>query len=353
MTKALIMAGGTGGHVFPALAVAQALRADGWQIEWMGTERGIEARLVPEAGILLHTLQVQGVRGKGIVGLLLAPFNILRALFQAHTIIARVKPDLVLGFGGFASGPGGLVARLCGIPLVIHEQNARPGTTNKLLAPIASRVLQGFDSGLSHAERVGNPVRPEICQLPAPDERYQQREGKLRILVVGGSLGAQFFNQQLPEAFAQSGLDIHVIHQTGERWLTACQQAYAQAGFTDVDVVAFIDDMARAYAEADLVICRAGALTVSELACAGVAALLVPFPFAIDDHQTANAQWLVASGGARLMAQAQASLPVIVEQLQQLCDRARLRQMACNSRAVAQPDASVRMVNICQELVNA
>lgn len=352
MPSALIMAGGTGGHVFPALAVAEALRTQGWETQWLGTQRGIEARLVPSAGIELHTMQVQGLRGKGLLSLLKAPFNLLRALWQARRILRRSRPSLVLGFGGFASGPGGLMARLHGLPLIIHEQNARAGTTNRLLAPIATRVLEAFDSGLKNAEQVGNPVRDSIRAIPAPDIRFEGRSGPIRVLVLGGSLGAQFFNQTLPAAFAKTAQPVQVCHQTGEKWAEACEQQYLQSGFNAVQVVAFIDDMAAAYAEADLVICRAGALTVSEVACAGVAALFVPYPHAIDDHQTANAQWLVERGAARMYAQSVLNEAVLINELDGLCDRVVLNRMANKARACARPEATANVVTVCQEVVN-
>lgn len=351
MPRALIIAGGTGGHVFPALAVADALRAQGWQTEWLGTQRGIEARLVPQAGIELHTMQVQGLRGKGLLSLIKAPFNLVRALWQARKVIQKCKPSLVLGFGGFASGPGGLMARLQGLPLVIHEQNARAGTTNRLLAPLASRVLEAFDSGLKHAEQVGNPVRESIRAIALPEQRFEGRTGPIRILVLGGSLGAQFFNQVLPNAFAKLSKPVHVCHQTGEKWADACRQHYSDIGFDPVRVVPFIDDMATAYAEADLIICRAGALTVSEIACAGAAALFVPYPHAIDDHQTANARWLMARGAARMHAQSALSEDVLINELNGLCDRVVLREMASKARECALPEATAHVVTVCQEVI--
>ncbi|AFV00691.1 undecaprenyldiphospho-muramoylpentapeptide beta-N-acetylglucosaminyltransferase [Simiduia agarivorans] len=352
MPSALIMAGGTGGHVFPALAVAEALRAQGWDTQWLGTQRGIEARLVPQAGISLHTMQVQGLRGKGMLSLLKAPFNLMRALWQARRILRQCQPSLVLGFGGFASGPGGLMARLQGLPLVIHEQNARAGTTNRLLAPIATRVLEAFDSGLKNAEQVGNPVRESIRAIAVPQTRLEGRTGPIQVLVLGGSLGAQFFNQTLPSAFAKLDKPVQVVHQTGEKWAEACQQQYAQAGFDAVRVQAFIEDMAAAYEQADLVICRAGALTVSEVACAGAAALFVPYPHAIDDHQTANARWLVERGAARMYAQSALDENVLIKELNGLCDRAVLSRMAIKARECARPEATASVVTVCQEVIN-
>ncbi|WHI52252.1 undecaprenyldiphospho-muramoylpentapeptide beta-N-acetylglucosaminyltransferase [Microbulbifer sp. MLAF003] len=295
--KFLVMAGGTGGHVFPALAVAKALHDQGASVEWLGTERGIEARLIPEADIPLHFIRVEGVRGKGKLALLKAPLQIIRAVSQARAVIKKVQPDLVLGFGGFATGPGGVASRVCGVPLIIHEQNAVAGTTNRLLSRIANRVLEAFPSGLPGAVQVGNPVRSEIASLPEPQLRIGT-ESPLRLLVLGGSLGAVAINELVPRAIAQLPISLRpqVVHQSGERHLDLAQEAYRTAGI-EAEVVPFISDMAEAYSAADLIICRAGALTVSEIAAAGVGAIMVPFPFAIDDHQTRNGEWLQSAGG--------------------------------------------------------
>lgn len=351
--RALIMAGGTGGHVFPALAVAQQLRAQGWQLAWLGTARGIEARLVPQADIELHTIAVQGLRGKGLLSLLTAPVNLLRALWQARTVLSGVKPDLVLGFGGFASGPGGLVAALRGVPLLIHEQNARAGTTNRLLARLARRVLEAFRSGLPRAEQVGNPVRADICALPAPAERFAGRTGALRILVLGGSQGARAINGLIPALCRRLGDTIEVRHQTGEKLYEETLALYVQAGLPVAGVSAFIGDMAEAYGWADLVICRAGALTVSEISVAGLAAIFVPFPQTIDDHQTANAQWLADQGAALVRQQRDLTEDWLVGEITKLNgDRAALYAIAGKARAQALPDAACQVAAICQEIVN-
>jgi UDP-N-acetylglucosamine--N-acetylmuramyl-(pentapeptide) pyrophosphoryl-undecaprenol N-acetylglucosamine transferase len=293
-TRVLIVAGGTGGHVFPALAVASALRERGVEVTWLGTRRGMEAKRVPEAGFPLDWVEVRGLRGKGVVGWLLAPFRLLRALIQALAVMRRRAPDVVLGMGGFVSGPGGLAARLSGRPLVIHEQNAIPGLTNRLLSRLAGRVLVGFPGTFPGRERhTGNPVRAAIARLPEPAARLAGRSGPMRLLVLGGSQGALGLNRVVPEALAELSPEARpeVWHQAGERHVALAQEEYGQAG-VEGRVVAFIDDMSVAYAWADLVLCRAGALTIAELAAAGVGALLVPYPHAVDDHQSANAAFL-------------------------------------------------------------
>lgn len=352
----LVMAGGTGGHVFPALACAEVLQQRGVPVQWMGTGAGIEARLVPQAGIQLHSIDVQGLRGKGRLSLLLAPLRLLKALVQAIGVLRKVRPAAVLGMGGFAAGPGALAAALLGIPLVIHEQNARAGLTNRIAARLADRILEAFGGAFAstvETEVVGNPVRGAILQLPAAAARYASRaQAPLQVLVIGGSLGAQAINELIPAALAEiaPGQRPHVWHQTGERHLQATLQHYRQHQ-VDANVVAFIDDMASAYGWADLVICRAGALTVSELAIAGVAALLVPYPFAVDDHQSANGRQLEQVGGAWLIQQKQ----VDVLQLKQLMDgqvsRQKLAQMAEKARSIGRPQASRRVADVCMEIM--
>ncbi len=351
---ALLMAGGTGGHVFPALAVAEVLRERGFEVQWLGTARGIESRLVPAANIKLHTIQVEGLRGKGSLQLLLAPFKLLLSLKQALSVLRQVDPAIVLGFGGFASGPGGLAARLLGKPLVIHEQNAVAGTTNRWLARVASQTLEAFDSGLANAERIGNPVRAQIAALPTPVERFTERAGPLRVLVLGGSLGAQAINETMPEVCKQlPAKSVEVRHQCGEKNLASCQQAYADVVEQSVQITAFVEDMAEAYGWADLVVCRAGALTVSEIATAGLPAIFIPFPYAIDDHQSANAQWLVSVGAAWCLPQVDLSAARLSEIIQsQLGNRARLLEMANKARAQATPDAAEAVADVCQELLN-
>lgn len=348
--KFLIMAGGTGGHVFPALAVARALREHGAQVEWLGTARGIEAQVIPEAGIPLHFITVQGVRGRGPLALLKAPLQIARAIWQARRIVKRVAPDAVLGFGGFATGPGGIAARLCGRPLIIHEQNAVAGTTNRLLARVASRVLEAFPSGLPGGEPVGNPVRGEIASLPEPRERIAQAK-PLRLLVLGGSLGAVAINELVPQALAllEPERRPRVVHQAGVRHLDLAQEAYRQLEI-EAEVVPFIADMAAAYGNADLVICRAGALTVSEVAAAGVGAIMVPFPFAIDDHQTKNGEWLQQAGAAVVIQQDALDAPQLAGLLQEYLDHPqKLLAMAEAARRVAKTDATEQVLAVCRE----
>lgn len=348
--KALIMAGGTGGHVFPALAVARELQAMDIQVAWLGTAKGIEARLVPEAGIELNHLSVQGVRGRGVVGLLKAPFLILAAVGQALKVMVRFKPNVVVGFGGFASGPGGVAAKLMRKPLVIHEQNAIPGTTNRYLAPLARRVLTAFPTELKGAQQVGNPVRRELAALAAPAERFKERgDQPLRLLVLGGSLGAQAINEQVPEALARFAPETRpqVWHQSGVAHRDTTRAHYESLD-VDARVDAFIDDMAEAYAWADWVICRAGALTVSELMTVGLAALLIPFPHAIDDHQTHNAAVLVNAGAALAVSQrdldAEKLAALIREDFNQ---RDRLLEMAERGRQLARPEAARVVAEHC------
>ncbi|HEY5718103.1 MAG TPA: undecaprenyldiphospho-muramoylpentapeptide beta-N-acetylglucosaminyltransferase [Motiliproteus sp.] len=349
----LIMAGGTGGHVFPALATARELQQRGYRVEWLGTAAGIEAELIPAADIPLHCIAVAGLRGKGKLGLLLAPFKLLRATWQALGVIGRVQPVCVLGMGGFASGPGGLAAWLRRIPLLIHEQNAIPGMTNRILARLATRVMEAFPGAFEpqrQALATGNPIRSSIMQLPAPAERFAGRSGPLRLLVVGGSLGAQAINACVADALAQLPTEQRpeVWHQTGKRNLDDTQARYAAAG-VEARVVPFIDDMDAAYAWADLVLCRAGALTISELAAAGVPGLLVPFPHAVDDHQTANAAYLADAGAALLLPQDQLTPQRLLALLNEYNDRDRLLAMAGKARALAKPLATAVVAQHCQE----
>lgn len=361
---ALIMAGGTGGHVFPALAVARVLRERGLTPVWLGTEHGMESKLVPQHQIEMEFISVAGVRGKGLRTALLAPLQLARAVAQAMAVIRKRKPVIVFGAGGFVSGPGGIAAWLSGKPLVIHEQNAIAGMTNRWLAKLAKRVFEAFPHSFTgafpHAAVcVGNPVRREIAVVAAPAERFAGRNDAIRVLVIGGSLGAQRLNALLPEALAL--LRPHerpqVIHQAGERNLPQAQINYREAN-VQADVRAFIDDMAALYAWADLVVCRAGALTVSELAAVGVAALLVPFPAAVDDHQTYNAQFLVKAGAAVLLQErdlaGERGAQRLADALHNLCSqgRAHLLQMAQRAREHAIIDADVRIADECMKLAN-
>ncbi|OQX04082.1 MAG: undecaprenyldiphospho-muramoylpentapeptide beta-N-acetylglucosaminyltransferase [Thiothrix lacustris] len=349
----MITAGGTGGHVYPGLAVARALIAQGIPVVWMGTRKGLEARVIPEAGIDMAWLDVNGLRGKGWQTLLLAPVNLMRALWQSVQIMRTHKPAAVLGMGGFVAGPGGLMAALLGTPVVIHEQNAVAGLTNKLLSRFSRRVLEGFPGTFASSQKVmatGNPVRLDIASLPAPLERLADRDDQpVHILVVGGSLGAQALNQIVPQALAQFAVTSRpmVRHQAGVKNIDAARSEYATAG-VDAQVTPFIEDMAEAYAWADLVICRSGALTIAELAATGVAALLVPYPYAVDDHQTANAKYLADNGAALLLQQRDLTADTLAGVLKTLCaDRAQLRQMSVASRALAKPHATAQVAAIC------
>ncbi|NGX15223.1 undecaprenyldiphospho-muramoylpentapeptide beta-N-acetylglucosaminyltransferase [Wenzhouxiangella sp. XN24] len=342
--RVLIMAGGTGGHVFPALAVADALRARGIEVVWMGTRLGLEARVVPEAGIRVEWIAIAGLRGKNLLTRLAAPFRILLAVAQALRIMLRVKPAVVLGMGGYAAGPGGVAAWLTRRPLVIHEQNAIAGTTNQILARLSSRVLAAFPGafpGGVSSMVVGNPVRASIAALPGPDRRLADRTGPVHLLVLGGSQGALALNQTVPEALAHLPEEQRplVRHQAGRNTLEVARAAYARFGVA-AEVSEFIDDMAAAYGWADLAICRSGALTVSELAAAGVPAVLVPFPAAVDDHQTLNGGYLVAAGAAVLVPESQLDPDRLSHVLAGLLgDRGRRLDMARRARGAARTEA--------------
>lgn len=362
---ALIMAGGTGGHVFPALALAGVLREQGWRVVWLGTATGIESRLVPAQGILLETLAVVGMRGKGGLRLLWGPFLVVRACVQSLGVLLRQRPDVVVGFGGYAGFPGGLMALLLQRPLVLHEQNAVAGLTNRLLGPWATRVFEGFPRAFQAAcahpvarwlraprnvQWVGNPVRPEIVALDPPEQRFAGRAGVLQILVLGGSQGALALNTVIPQALSLIPETVRpqVRHQGGPRWMEALRQAYAAAG-VQAELCPFIDDMAQAYGACDLVICRSGALTVAELAAAGVASLLIPFPAAVDDHQQVNAQFLEAVGAARVLPQAQLAAQSLAGWLGQLA-RPELLGMAQAARQVARTQAAQILACSCAEV---
>ncbi|MBY4899318.1 undecaprenyldiphospho-muramoylpentapeptide beta-N-acetylglucosaminyltransferase [Cupriavidus sp. AU9028] len=346
----MVMAGGTGGHVFPGLAVANALREQGWRVVWLGNRTGMEATLVPKHGIPMETIQFGGLRGKGLVTKLLLPLNLLRAFAQSIGALRRVRPDVVLGMGGYITFPAGMMASLLGRPLVLHEQNSIAGLANKVLARVADRVLCAFPQALPGAEWTGNPVREELAALPEPGARYDSRTGALRVLVVGGSLGAQALNEVVPKALAllPPGERPLVRHQAGVKQIDALRANYAAAG-VEAEAVPFIDDMAGAYGEADLVICRAGAMTVSEVAAAGVAALFVPFPHAVDDHQTTNARFLAEPGAALLVQQRELTAEGLARTLAGL-SRESLKDMARRARELAKPDATRRVAQICGEM---
>lgn len=343
----LIMAGGTGGHIYPGLAVADYLHQRGWRVVWLGNPEGMEAKLVPPRGYDMAWVRFTALRGKGLVRALLLPLNLLRGFWQALRELRRFRPDVVLGMGGYVTFPGGMMAALLGRPLVIHEQNAIAGLANRVLAGIVDRIASGFPGTLAKALWTGNPVREEIALIAPPANRYAGRSGPLNVLVVGGSLGAQVLNSTVPRSLAllpESGRP-RVVHQSGARQIDALRRAYADAGVTG-ELVPFIDDMARRYADADLVICRAGALTVAELAAAGVASVLVPFPHAVDDHQTANARFLADADAAILLPQRELSPDRLARILRELT-RERLQAMAEKARSLAKPEATREVAELC------
>jgi UDP-N-acetylglucosamine--N-acetylmuramyl-(pentapeptide) pyrophosphoryl-undecaprenol N-acetylglucosamine transferase len=348
----LIMAGGTGGHIFPGLAVAECLRAQGVPVVWLGAVGGMETKVVPAQRIELHTVAVGGLRGKGIKTRLLAPLMLLRALFASLAVLRQVKPRSVLSMGGYVAGPGGLAAWLLRRPLLVHEQNRVAGFTNRKLAALAKRVLAGFADVLPQAEWVGNPVRDAIAALPSPAQRMAGRSGRPRLLVLGGSLGARALNLAVPQALAQltPAQRPEVVHQCGTRGLDEARAAYAKAG-VEAQVVAFIEDMAGSYEWADLAVCRAGALTLAELTAAGLGAVLVPFPHAVDDHQTRNAEALVAIGAAVVMQESELDIQILAQRLESLLgDRRRLLAMAEAARTLAKPDAAQVIARACMEV---
>ena len=344
----LIMAGGTGGHIFPALAVAEKMRERGWRVVWLGNLEGMEAKLVPQHGFETVWVKFGALRGKGIMRKLLLPLNLLRGFWQAQKAIRQVQPNVVLGMGGYITFPGGMMAALLGKPLVVHEQNSVAGLANRVLAGVADRIATGFPEVLAKGVWVGNPVRPEIARIAPPAERFAGRDGALHLLVIGGSLGAQALNEMVPQAMALLGAgDLpQIVHQAGEKHIEALKANYAAVG-VQAHCVSFIEDMAGAYEWADLVICRAGALTVAELAAAGVASILVPFPHAVDDHQTGNARFLVNVGGAFLLPQGELTPEAIA--LIRNYSRGQLLEMAEKARSLAKPDATEEVANICAE----
>ncbi len=347
---ALIMAGGTGGHIFPGLAVAEALRSDGWRVHWLGVPGSMEEQLVPPRGFAFEPVQFGGVRGKGLQTLALLPLKLLRAFWQSLQVVRRVQPDVVVGLGGYITFPGGMMASLLGKPLVLHEQNSVAGMANKVLAHIADRVFTAFPNVLKQAEWVGNPLREAFTRQPGPEQRFAGRSGPLQLLVVGGSLGAKALNDTVPQALALIPADQRprVIHQSGAKQIDALRASYAAAG-VEATLTPFIDDTASAFAQADLVICRAGASTVTEIAAIGAAALFVPFPFAVDDHQTTNARFLVDQGGGWLLPQSDMTAQDLARRLQQLT---RQELLACASRAHQQRkmNATREVVMACEEL---
>ena len=344
----LIMAGGTGGHIFPGLAVAEEARAAGWQVVWMGARGGMEERLVPRHGYAAAWIRARAARGKGLLQKLLLPANLLYSFWESARHIRRLRPDVVLGLGGYVAFPGGMMASLLGRPLALHEQNAVAGLANRVLAGVSDKVMVAFPQALRGAEWTGNPVRGEIAAIAPPQERFRGRAGPLRLLVVGGSLGAQALNDAVPRALALLGERPQVVHQSGEKHLERLRANYAAAGVQG-ELVPFIDDMARRYAEADVVICRAGAVTIAELSAGGMASILVPFPHAVDDHQSANARFLADRAAAILVPQTQLTPQRLAELVGSL-DRAALLRMAEHARALGKPDAAKVVAQRCMEL---
>ncbi|MFB6435119.1 MAG: undecaprenyldiphospho-muramoylpentapeptide beta-N-acetylglucosaminyltransferase [Candidatus Malihini olakiniferum] len=346
--RLIVMAGGTGGHIFPGLAVAHHLMAQGWQVRWLGTADRMEADLVPKNGIDIDFIRISGLRGKGISAKLCAPFRIYRAVCQAKAIMKCYQPDVVLSMGGYVSGPGGLAAWLCGIPVVLHEQNGIAGLTNHWLSRIARKVLQAFPGAFPNAEVVGNPVRTDVLALPETDERLAEREGPIRVLVMGGSQGARVLNRTMPHVSAQLGANVTIWHQTGKGALAEVQQDYESAGALQYNVTEFIDDIAQAYSWADVVVCRSGALTVSEIAVAGLPALFVPFQHN-DRQQYWNALPLEQAEAAKIIEQSAFSVDVVSDVLSGW-DRATLRDMAHRASSSARPDATER---VAEEVASA
>ncbi|WP_244744681.1 undecaprenyldiphospho-muramoylpentapeptide beta-N-acetylglucosaminyltransferase [Paraburkholderia terricola] len=351
----MVMAGGTGGHVFPGLAVAHLMQTWGWKVVWLGNPAGMEATLVPKHGIAMEYVRFGGLRGKGLKTKLMLPVNLLRACAQSLSVLRRVKPDVVLGMGGYITFPAGLMTVLSGRPLVLHEQNSIAGLANKVLAKLAKRVLVAFPNTLPHGEWTGNPIRAELTRAIAPKARYAQRKGPLNVLVVGGSLGAAALNEVVPRAVALLAPNERprIVHQAGAKHIDALRENYTEAGLqtadgeqAGVELVAFIDDMTSAYANADLVICRAGAMTVAEISAVGVAAFFVPFPYAVDDHQTTNAAFLADNGAALVVQQRDLSAETLAEWLRSQT-RETLAEMAERSRSLAKPDATEQVAQIC------
>ncbi|HTJ95697.1 MAG TPA: undecaprenyldiphospho-muramoylpentapeptide beta-N-acetylglucosaminyltransferase [Pararobbsia sp.] len=347
----MVMAGGTGGHVFPGLAVAHRMQAQGWRVVWLGNPGGMEATLVPKHGIPIEFVRFGGLRGKGLATKLKLPVNLLRACWQSLGVLRRIKPDVVLGMGGYITFPAGIMTALTGRPLVLHEQNSIAGLANRVLAKLARRVLVAFPDALPGAEWTGNPIRDELAGLASPAQRYASRTGPLKLLVVGGSLGAAALNEVVPLALAKLPPEArpHVVHQAGTRHIGALKTYYENAGLggdADIRLVPFIDDMASAYAEADLVICRSGAMTVAEIAAVGVAALFVPFPYAVDDHQTTNGRFLADAGGALLIQQRELTVDGLADWMRTQT-RASLAEMAGHARERAKPDATDAVAGVC------
>ena len=347
---ALVMAGGTGGHIFPGLAVAQELRARGWNVHWLGAPGSMESRIVPPQGFALELIEFGGVRGKGAKTLLQLPFKLLKAFSQARAVMKRVQPDVVIGLGGYLTVPGGLMASLSGVPVVLHEQNSVAGMANKVVAKVAKRVFTAFPNVFAKGEWVGNPLRQAFIEQAAPAQRFAGRSGPLKLLVVGGSLGARALNEIVPKALALIPADQRpsVTHQSGTAQIDALRANYQAAG-VQAELTPFIEDTAKAFAEADIIVCRAGASTVTEIAAVGAAAVYVPFPSAVDDHQTTNARFLVDAGAGWLQPQSTLSPQGLAEMLQNM-QRATLLERAELAKKMQKTDATAKVVAACEEL---
>jgi UDP-N-acetylglucosamine--N-acetylmuramyl-(pentapeptide) pyrophosphoryl-undecaprenol N-acetylglucosamine transferase len=350
---ALVMAGGTGGHIFPGLAVAEALRERAWRVHWLGAPGSMESQLVPPRGFAFETIAFSGVRGKGLKTLVLLPLRLLKAFWQSIQVVRQVQPDVVIGLGGYISFPAGMMSVLLGKPLVLHEQNSVAGMANRILASVADRVFTAFPNVMKKARWVGNPLRPAFLQQPAPAERLGSRSGPLRLLVVGGSLGARALNETVPKALAMIPADLRpvVLHQSGAKQIDELRANYAAAG-VDAELTPFIEDTAQAYAQADLIVCRAGASTVTEIAAVGAAAVFVPFPSAVDDHQTTNAKFLVDVGGGWLVQQRELT-PQWLAQLLQTVQRPELVQRAEAALKMKKAAATAEIVHACEELAKS
>ncbi|TDS79401.1 undecaprenyldiphospho-muramoylpentapeptide beta-N-acetylglucosaminyltransferase [Comamonas sp. JUb58] len=347
---ALIMAGGTGGHIFPGLAVAQELRSRGWTVHWLGAPDSMEERLVPPQGFALERVAFSGVRGKGLLSLVGLPLRLLKALQQARAVLRKVRPDVVVGMGGYITVPGGLAAKLAGVPIVLHEQNSVPGMANKLLARMAQRVFNAFPDAIAGGQWVGNPLRADFLHQPEPAQRFAGRSGPLQLLVVGGSLGAKALNEVVPKALALMAPETRpvVTHQSGAKQIDALQANYAAAG-VQARLTPFIDDAAKAYADADVIVCRAGASTVTELAAVGAAAVFVPFPAAVDDHQTANARFLVDAGAGWLVQQSVLTPENLAQMLENM-QRTGLVDMAQKAKKMQKLEAAHVVADACEEV---
>jgi len=357
----LLMAGGTGGHIFPALAVAESLHAQGWNSHWLGSENGMEVSLIPKYGIDLSLLPIVGVRGKSLVVRLFSPLLIIKAIWQAIQIIRRIKPDVILGMGGFASGPGGIAAWLLKIPLCIHEQNAISGVTNKILSKVATYKLQAFPGAIANADAVtGNPVRKDICDIEAPEKRFINHQGAIRLLIIGGSRGAAILNELVPESIKllPESIELNVWHQVGANNHHEVTNRYSiisnnhESKNIKITIDEFIDEMNEAYQWADVVICRSGALTVSEVAVVGLGAIFIPFPYAVDDHQTANAKYLSSAKAAEIIQQSELNPELLANKIIHLAERNRCLEMAKKARAEGKPNATSEVADYCIKAAN-